>query len=149
MPDVRIHFEVVLDMTSERRRGRLSSRRFSNRTSSWDEDELVGLVFLLQGDGKARSILAGFLRVHRGHSCRVWISISTQVIFRASSVGPAVNFQIQGISFLSLRECRLYLIHVHEVLDFLLHDFSQFGGSSRLPNFVHSCVFKFCRRGRD
>ena len=96
------------------------------------------------------------LRVRRGHSYRVWISIPTQVILRASSAGPAVNFQIQGISFLSLRECRLYLINVHEVLDLILHDFSQFGPSTRarvgsrilcIPvssNFVDVVATRFC-----
>ena len=63
------------------------------------------------------------------------------------------TFQIQGISFLSLRECRLYLIHVHVVLDFILHDFSQFGPCTRVRVgsriVVLFCVFKFCRRGRD
>ena len=59
-------------------------------------------------------------------------SLLSEYEIRASSAGPAVIFQIQGISFLSLRECRLYLIQFHEVLDVLLHDFSQFGPSTRV-----------------
>ena len=46
------HFRCV--HLSGRRRGRLSSRRFSNRTPFWGLVKLDGFVFLLQSDGKAR-----------------------------------------------------------------------------------------------
>ena len=48
------HFRCV--HLSGRRRGRLSSRRFSNRTPCWVRVTLDGFVLLLQGDGKAAGL---------------------------------------------------------------------------------------------